>query len=133
MKYSLLFTFLIIGLFSFRPITTKPKTTFDSYFRNSTYSFIDRAKFNKWNYENKDTAVFTFSLIKGDCCGGVPNAAIMKAKILNDTIFYNDGRIPIDNCDRTIGTCGALIDFVINKKKYPNYKKLKWKIVSQNK
>jgi len=103
------------------------KDTCGFYFENSK---------NKWNEEsmiwkkNGDFAILRLRYWKGDCCGGVPMAEQITAKIVNDTIFYNLNIKREPNCETEIGLCGNTVDFVINTKKYPDYIKLVFKEIA---
>jgi hypothetical protein len=56
----------------------------------------------------------------------------MSIKILNDTLYFNFGLAKINpDCGREIGVAGIMIDFVLNKKKYPNYKELKIEFITR--
>ena len=100
------------------------KDTSDFYFENSK---------NKWNEEsmtwkkNGNLAILRIRYFRGDCCGGVPNAEQITAKFINDTVFYNLNIKHEPNCRTEIGLCGNAVDFVINTKKYPNYRNLVFK------
>ncbi|EJG00690.1 hypothetical protein FF52_13661 [Flavobacterium sp. F52] len=126
---NLIFLILLICAFlvSFKPNNSKKsQTCFDHYFANSKNRWSDKEKFGKW-IEKEDTVIFTLGYFRGDCCGSIPEPQKMYAEIVNDTIYY-DYRNEIDpDCDSSIGICGAVIDFVINKNKYPNYKNFTWK------
>lgn len=123
------FLILLICAFlvSFKTSNSKNRQIgFDYYYANSKNSWSDKEKFGKW-IEKQDTVFFTLGYFRGNCCGSIPEPKNMFAEIVNDTIYY-DYRNKIDpNCDSSIGICGAVIDFVINKNKYPNYKNFIWK------
>lgn len=125
MKKRLFLTILIaVFLVSFVPKNkAEYASTFDYYFAYSKKTWIDQKDFGKWTEKN-DTALITLGYFRGDCCGGVPSPEKMAAKILHDTLYYDYRTSIIPNCDSRIGICGATIDFVINAKKYPNYKSL---------
>ncbi|MES2592819.1 MAG: hypothetical protein V4608_13125 [Bacteroidota bacterium] len=103
-----------------------PKSSFDYYFAHSRKDWNDTKNFKKWT-EKKDTAIYTLGYFRGDCCGSIPNPSRIFAKIINDTIYVNYNRQREPNCDSSIGLCGMVIDFVIDTKKYPNYRNLIWK------
>jgi hypothetical protein len=103
-------------------------TSLDYYF---TFGNIDFIPSTKWTKVDNNIATFSLGFVKGDCCGSVPNPEVMKSKIIGDTIFYTSGKNYIVDCERRFGTCGANPKFVINIKKYPNYQKLKWKLVNE--
>ncbi|MGX7666148.1 hypothetical protein [Flavobacterium pedocola] len=108
------------------------QNSFDFYFAYSKNTWMDEAKFQKW-VEKQDTARITLGYFRGDCCGSVPNPEKMYAKITNDTIYYDYRNTQIPDCDSSTGLCGAVIDFVINVKKHPDYRKYPWKkIISKN-
>jgi hypothetical protein len=86
--------------------TTSP----DYYF---TFGNIDFIPSTKWTKVDNNIATFSLGFVKGD------------------TIFYTSGKNYIVDCERRFGTCGANPKFVINIKKYPNYQKLKWKLVNE--
>ncbi|AIN73151.1 hypothetical protein SAMN02745938_106119 [Flavobacterium psychrophilum DSM 3660] len=126
---NLIFLIPFIGAFlvSFKPTnSSKSPSSFDYYFANSKNTWNDKEKFGKW-IEKQDTVIFTLGYFRGDCCGSIPQPKNMFAEIFNDTIYYDYRNEKDPNCDSRIGICGAVIDFVINKNKYPNYKNLKWK------
>lgn len=101
--------------------------SFDFYIESSKDSY-DKPALKGWQ-ENDNTATLRLGYWRGDCCGGVPETERVSAKIVSDTIYinYNQKRKP--NCNSSIGLCGNAIDFVINKNKYPNYKKLTFKTI----
>lgn len=118
---------ICVFLVSYKPSNTRNnQSSFDYYFANSKNNWNDKEKFGKW-IEKQDTVFFTLGYFKGDCCGSVPYPKNMFAEIVNDTIYYDYRNEKDPNCDSRIGICGAVIDFVINKNKYPNYKNFKWK------
>lgn len=100
---------------------------FDFYFESSKDNY-DKPALKDWQ-EKDNTATIRLGYWSGDCCGGVPETERVSAKIINDTVYinYNQKREP--NCNSSIGYCGNAIDFVINKNKYPNYKKLTFKTI----
>ncbi|GEM_PF-1121041 len=99
--------------------------SFDCYVESSKDSPHNPA-LKGWQ-EKDNTATIRLGYWRGDCCGGVAKTERVSVKIMNDTVYinYNQKRQP--NCDSSIGICGNAIDFVINKRKYPNYKQLKFK------
>ncbi|MCY1479347.1 hypothetical protein D3C87_70170 [compost metagenome] len=125
MKYLL---FILLSTITFLNIFAQTvevkKDTIDFYFENSK---------NKWNEEsmiwkkNEDLAILRIRYWRGDCCGGVPMAEQITAKIIKDTVFYNLNIKRDPNCRTEIGLCGNAVDFVINTKKYPDYKKMVFK------
>lgn len=123
-KYFLLLVILLISCKS-KIIET---TSQDYYFINGS---IEPSSIKKWKKTDKNTATFNFGYIDGDCCGGLPNPKLMKSKIVGDTIFYTNGSKYIPNCEMRFGTCAINPKFIINIVKYPNYQKLKWKLVNE--
>lgn len=106
--------------------TSNIQDSFDHYFAVSKKSWNDKENFKKWT-EKQDTGVYTLGYFRGDCCGGVPDPNKMFANVINDTIYF-DYKIQRDpNCNSEIGICGTVIVFIINTKKYPNYRNLIWK------
>lgn len=101
--------------------------SFDFYFERSKDSY-DKPALKGWQ-EIDNTATIRLGYWRGDCCGDVPETERVSAKIINDTVYinYNQKRDPL--CNPSIGICANAIDFVINKKKYPNYKKLTFKTI----
>lgn len=100
--------------------------SFDFYFESSKFSPTEPLK--GWQ-ENDNTATIRLGYWRGDCCGDVPETERVSAKVMNDTVYINYNKKREPNCDSSIGLCGNAIDFVINKKKYPNYKKLTFKTI----
>jgi hypothetical protein len=125
LKKKLLFIILwTVFLVSFVPRSRgEHGCVFDYYFANSKKNWSDQKDFGKWTEKN-DTAVITLGYFRGDCCGGVPNPKRMVAEILHDTLYFDYRTSKDPNCDSSIGLCGATIDFVINAKRYPDYKHL---------
>ncbi|SHK20589.1 hypothetical protein [Chryseobacterium polytrichastri] len=57
----------------------------------------------------------------------------MNIKIVNDTIIFNFGLSKKDpDCERRFGVAGIMVDFVLNKNKFPDYKKFKIKKIIRN-
>lgn len=84
----------------------------------------------KWREVNKDTVIYT-TYFKGAYCD-IPNEKEMTIKISNDTLYFNFGLASVSpDCERKVGVAGILIDFVLNKKKYLNYKELKIKYITR--
>lgn len=94
------------------------------YFEKSKSSFTEKELIWK---KRADHAVIRLGYWRGDCCGGVPEAEQITARIINDTVFYNLHTKREPNCRTETGLCGSLIDFVIDPKKFPDYKKLVFK------
>ena len=122
-KFSILTLFVLLISCSQTHLLSK-KDTFTYFFRQSRYGF---EKCKKWSELENDTVVYTMPYFRGSCCGDLPRPDLMKAKIVKDTLYYDYGNYPIPDCDSSIGICGIIVDFVINKRKYPNYRKLHWK------
>ena len=80
--------------------------------------------------KNGNLAILRIKYWRGDCCGGVPRAEQITAKIIKDTVLYNLNIKRQPNCRTEIELCGNAIDFVINTKKYPNYKKMVFKEIA---
>ena len=109
--------------------------TFSNCFTQNIENKIDTNEFyfenskKKWDLQkmvwikNNDIAIIRLNRYKGDCCGGVPDAKQITAKIVNDTVFYKLNLHRDTNCDSSIGLCGNSIDFVVNIKKKPTYEK----------
>jgi hypothetical protein len=105
---------------------------FDYFVRRSTkYDFINLNEYDsKWREINKYTVIYT-KYFRGASCD-IPNENEMKINLKTDTIFFNFGLENIaGDCEREIGVAGIMIDFVINKKKHPNYKSLKIKYITR--
>ena len=63
---------------------------------------------------------------KGSHCD-IPIPQAMKMSIEKDTLIFDSGKTYDPDCDGTIGVAGILIDFVINKRVYPNYRTFSFK------
>lgn len=108
------------------------KENFDCLVRRSTvidFKNLDRIN-NKWREINKDSVIYT-TYFKGAVCD-IPNGEEMSIKISNDTLYFNFGLANISpDCEREIGVAGIMVDFVLNRKKYPNYNNLKMKYITR--
>lgn len=105
---------------------------FDYFVRRSIkYDFKNLNEFNgKWREVNNDTVIYT-NYFKGASCD-IPNGDRMKINIIKDTLFFNFGLENISpDCERKIGVAGIMVDYVLNKKKYPNYKSLSIKYITR--
>jgi hypothetical protein len=108
---------------------TNLDSTFNFFFRKSRTNFQDNENRDKWIELKNDTVIYT-RYYKGSPCD-IPIPENMKGKIINDTLYFDNGNFPNPDCDSRIGSAAIIVDFVINKKKYPNYKKLYWKQISK--
>ncbi len=114
-------TLIIISFFTTcKTVYSQSDTAaFDYFVRESNRNLgFDKEIDSKWREVDDDTVIYTFYL-KGSFCD-MPIPETMSMKIANDTLFYNFARYDLD----CIGVAGMMIDFVLNKKKYPNYKDL---------
>ena len=104
---------------------------FDFFVRRSiNFDFSNLKKLDKWREIDKDTVIYT-QYFKGAYCD-IPNGDEMKIDIKNDTIIFNFGLESISSdCESEIGVAGIVVDFVLNRKKYPNYKELKIKYITR--
>lgn len=119
------FTGIIAAALTFFSLSAQVNTTADGfYFEKSKGSFTEKELIWK---KRADPAVIRLGYWRGDCCGGVPEAEQITASIRNDTVFYNLHTKRIPDCRTETGLCGSLIDFVIDPKKFPDYKKLAFK------
>lgn len=133
-KIIILKTILLIGILtSCKTFHSKSeKENFDYFSRKSTFlDFKNLDKINrKWREKNNDTVIYT-TYFKGAVCD-IPNEEEMNIKISNDTLYFNFGLAKISpDCEKEIGVAGIMVDFVLNKKKYPNYKELKIKHITR--
>lgn len=117
-----IFSILMLSIYCKSQAIKKPMNGF--YFKNSK-EFTNKGNMI-WNKQG-DFAVIKLGYWRGDCCGGVAMAEQVTAEINKDTVFYNKNYKRDPNCDSKIGLCGNAIDFVIDIKKYPNYRKLIFK------
>lgn len=95
-----------------------------TYFTRQSNFDLEYGKKNQENwveFEN-DTVILTKYFKGSDCDLPIPQR--MSINIVNDTLAFDFGRIYDPNCERQIGSALILVDFVLNKRKYPNYKKL---------
>ena len=119
-----IFSFEILMSCKTQPIKLQ-NVNFDYFVRRSIkYDFKNLNEFNgKWREINNDTVIYT-SYFKGAPCD-IPNGNEMKINIKKDTLFFNFGLENVSpDCERKIGVAGIMVDFVLNKKKYPDYKSL---------
>lgn len=127
----LMYTIILIG---YNKLHSQTKTDhFDYFVRKSTYhNFKSLNDINgKWRELKNDTLIYT-TYFKGAACD-IPNAEKMNIKIVNDTIIFNFGLSKKDpDCERRFGVAGIMIDFVLNKNKFPDYKKFKIKKIIRN-
>lgn len=75
-----------------------------------------------WRETENDTVILT-KYIRGSGCD-LPVPEKMSVEMVNDTLIFDFGRVYDPDCERTIGVAGIYIDFLVNKRKYPNYRKL---------
>jgi hypothetical protein len=114
--------FLAFLFFNFLSFSQEVKDSIGFYFESSKNDWFKKPPY-EWQKRNI-YAVKRIGFYKGNTCGDVPNSEKIRGTIVNDTLFI-DLNIKIDPfCDPTIGSAGDAIDFVINTKKYPNYKEL---------
>lgn len=106
--------------------------SFDYFVRESTaVNFGNMRELeDKWRELKNDTVVYS-SYFKGASCD-IPQSKSMNMEIVNDSLIFNFGIKKNADCERRFGTSGIIVDFVINKKKYPNYKDLKMKYIGRN-
>lgn len=126
---SILFGILILPIFVKSQIATKK--SFDFYFERSKKNWFENNKIKTWE-KRGDSAILRVGYWKGDCCGSVPDAGRITAKIEGDTIFYNLNTQRRPGCKSEIGVCGSAIDLIINTKKYKHYKKLVLKEIRES-
>ncbi|HEX8574688.1 MAG TPA: hypothetical protein VF677_00180 [Flavobacterium sp.] len=69
-----------------------------------------------------DTVIKTLRFKSSRC--DIPSVENMNMKIEKDTILFDFGHRFDPDCEREIGSALIMVDLVINKRKYPNYKKL---------
>lgn len=123
-----------ITLLGFNELHSQTKTDrFDYFVRKSSYrDFKSLNDVNrKWREIKNDTLVYT-AYFKGAVCD-IPNAEKMNINIVNDTIVFNFGLNKEDpDCERRFGVAGIMVDFVLNKKKFPDYRNLKIKNIIRN-
>lgn len=93
----------------------------DFYFEKSKGNWNEKSMIWKLS---ADRATIRLGYFRGDCCGSVPTSEQITAKINLDTVFYNLNTTRHPDCRTEIGLCGSAIDFVIDTKKYPNYKNM---------
>lgn len=124
----------IIILIGYNKLHSQTKTDhFDYFTRKSSYhNFKSLNDINgKWWELKNDTLIYT-TYFKGATCD-IPNAEKMNIKIVNDTIIFNFGLSKKDpDCERRFGVAGIMVDFVLNKNKFPDYKKFKIKKIIRN-
>lgn len=102
------------------------ESSFDYYVRETPhYDFDNLNKVDRmWRELSNDTLIYT-AYYRGAYCD-IPQKEDMSIKIKNDTIFFNFGLENVDpDCERTVGVAGIMVDFILNKKKYSDYKGLK--------
>lgn len=99
--------------------------------RQSKLSFPEwQIKGEKWRETDNDIVIYT-RYIKGSYCD-MPIPEKMSVKIIKDTLLFDFARVYDPNCERTIGTAGIFIDFLVNKRRYPEYRNLKIKYKYDN-
>lgn len=128
------FSLLVVLIFSCAsspPVKLQDENLGYSVRRSEMNDFKNLLEFDrKWREINKDTVIYT-TYFKGAHCD-IPNEKEMSIKISNDTLYFNFGLAKISpDCERKIGVAGIMIDFVLYKNKYPNYKKLKIKYITR--
>lgn len=105
---------------------------FDYFVRKSiNFDFRNLNKFNnKWREINNDTVIYT-QYFKGAVCD-IPDSELMKINIKKDTLYFNYGLKNVSSdCERKIGVSGIVVDFVLNKKKHPKYKEIKFNYIKR--
>ena len=126
MKYIYLLIILMMDCSCWTQSKSIDQNSFTYFTRQSKFN-LDYWKKNKENWiEFKNDTVIMTKFFKDSPCD-IPIPETMKMMIEKDTLIFNCGRTYDPNCDRTIGVAGILIDFVINKREYPNYKMLAFK------
>jgi hypothetical protein len=113
----------LLCMLSFIFINAQSETEIFDYFARQPRYIDFNKRGGKWTELEKDTVVYTAHLGKGSPCDTYDYRA-MKIKISNDTIFVDRGKREYP-CDPRIGSALVGYEFVLNKKKYPNYKDLK--------
>ena len=112
----------------------KEKHDFNYFVRqSSSHNFIENLSeiHGKWRELNNDTLVYS-AYFKGAICD-IPNVKKMGIKIIKDTLMFDFGINKTSlECEKSFGVASITVDFVLNKRKYPNYKKLKIKYLNQN-
>ena len=108
---------------------TSSDNSFDIFFRKSKNNFQDKESREKWIELKNDTVIYS-RFYKGSPCD-LPIIENMKGTVINDTLYYDNGKLPNYDCKGRIGSAIIIVDIVINKKKYPNYKKLYLKQISK--
>ncbi|MCX8534201.1 hypothetical protein [Chryseobacterium luquanense] len=132
MKKFFLSIIICITFGSYNLHSQSKTNNFEYFVRKSTavgFGNINELK-NKWQELKNDTVVYS-SYFKGASCD-IPQSNSMNMKIVNDSLIFNFGIKKNTDCERRFGSSGIIVDFVINKKKYPNYKDLKIKYIGRN-
>lgn len=79
------FTGMIAAAFTSLSLSAQMSTSTDGfYFEKSKYPFTEKELVWK---KRADHAVIRLGYWKGDCCGSVPEAKQITARISNDTVF----------------------------------------------
>jgi hypothetical protein len=128
MKKRIIIAIILLTLFliSFKKLPLKTnQENFDYYVRTSNFNDSSNLsqRNRKWSEISGDTLIYT-TYFKGAVCD-IPNEQNMKIRISNNTLYFDFGLSNVaSDCERRFGVAGIMIDFVLNKKKYPNYKEL---------
>lgn len=98
-------------------------SSFTCFARESIYDYeYKMANNGKWIAHENDTVVFTI-YIKGSL-RDLPNPENMSLKVIEDSLVFDFGRNSDPNIQSEMGSAAIYIDFVLNKRLYPNYEEL---------
>jgi hypothetical protein len=96
---------------------------FTCFARKSIFDYeYKMANNGKWIAHENDTVVFTI-YIKGSL-RDLPNTENMSLKVIEDSLIFDFGRNYDPNIQNEMGSAAIYIDYVLNKRLYPNYEKL---------
>lgn len=97
--------------------------SFICFARQSKYDFDWWSKNRDiWRETERDTVILTKYIKASGCDLPVPEK--MSAKIVSDTLILDFGRNYDPDCERATRVAGIFIDFVVNKRIHPNYRRL---------